>query len=163
VIRISIKFQPFTEISAARLSILHNPNGGGSNPLIGLGVRINGIRRLIGNLYRNGKSGGFGALQATSFGQAQSPANRFVSFSSPVETSVAPATQVRRNGIVGTVEQLDPVGSMGEQVIPAQLPNSDATMRVLRLRDQIQAVLRRGDGELNPVWWRNRKGRLLSY
>jgi hypothetical protein len=41
------------------------PNAGGSNPPVGLGgSRITGIRRLTGNLYRNGRLGGFGALQA---------------------------------------------------------------------------------------------------
>src|SRR5450631_4157575 len=41
------------------------PNAGSSNPPVGSGKgRVRGIRRVTGSVYRNGRSGGFGALQA---------------------------------------------------------------------------------------------------
>jgi hypothetical protein len=68
------------------------PSAGGSNPLVGLrGSRIIGIRRLTGNLYRNGRSGGFGALQA--------PATKlFKDLSAivfPFESNLGPKNKVR--------------------------------------------------------------------
>jgi hypothetical protein len=43
----------------------HIPNAGGSNPPLGSGSSgIRELRRVTGNLYRNGRSGGFGALRA---------------------------------------------------------------------------------------------------